>query len=141
MAYVYKLHHDVSILHCRFTGEVSLRVILDLLDKLSADPVYSGGIDVIADFLRITHVEVDRSNQRRLFARMETLSDAQALPRSCALLVQGEPLWSFAGMLAEQTTLQSPLVFERFRTPGDALTFVGLDPRRQSERFGYLPTL
>ena len=60
------------------------------------------------------------------------------MPRSCAIIAAGEPVWSLVGGIVATTSLESPVVFDRFRNPAGALAFVGLNPRLHSDRFGYL---
>ena len=139
MPSAYTLHPELGILHCRFTGHLNLRDGFALIDRAARDPLHADGTNVIADFLAVSRFDMDWSTQRQLTQRMSALARWSGLPRSCALLVSGEPTWSFAGSIVATVTLKSPIVFERFKTPAGALAFVGLDPRQHLERFGYLP--
>ncbi len=139
MAYTYRFHKDVGTLHARFSGRVHLREDLDMIDRAAALPEQREGINVIGDFLLVTWFDMDWASQRRLLALMSSLPGWDGLPRSCVILCDGEPIWSFAATIVQQTTLSSPIVFERVKTPVEALRFVGLDPRQHSEKFGYLP--
>ena len=139
MASSYTLHPGLRVLHARFTGHLTFAGLFDVLDQALADPEHADGTNIIADFLAVRRFDMDWSSQRQLTRRLSGLAQWTGLPRSCAILVNGEPSWSLAGSIVGSITLRSPVVFERFRSPAPGLRFVGLDPYRHLERFGYLP--
>lgn len=108
-----------------------------MLDKGAADPAHRDGTNVIADFLRVARFDMDRPAQRRMFSKLSALATWDGLPRSCAFLAGGEPIWTLAGTIVAQTTLKSPIVFDRFQSPAEAIAFIGLDARLHAGRFGY----
>ena len=139
MPCTYALYPDLATLHCRFSGRFNMRDALNMIERAGAEPRHEDGTNVIADFLDVTRFDIDINSQWRMFRYLAALEDWPGLPRSCALIADGEPVWAMAGTIVDQTTLESPLVFERFLAPSPALRFVGLDPNRHGGRFGYGP--
>lgn len=135
----YTLHPDIGILHCRFSGHLHLDDILGFVDRLLRDPGHRDGTNILADARALTRLDIDGPAQRRLSNRLAALERWRGMPRSCAIIAAGEPVWSLVGSIVATTSLESPVVFDRFRNPSGALAFVGLNPRLHSDRFGYLP--
>ena len=135
----YKLHKDIGTLHCRLSGHLNLGEIFRFIDQVLRAPGHLDGTNIVADTRAMTRLDMDTATQQQLFDCLAFLDEWDGLPRSCAVIAGGEPLWTLLGSIVSTTTLHSTVVFQRFRNPAEALAFVGLNPRVHAERFGYLP--
>lgn len=135
----YRLHKEIGTLHCHLSGHLNLSEVFRFFDQILRAPGHRDGTNIIADTRAMTRLDMDAATQQQFSDCLAFLGEWDGLPRSCAVIVGGEPLWSLLGNIVAMTTLDSPVVFQRFRLPSEALAFIGLNPRLYAERFGYLP--
>ena len=122
----YKIFHNCNVIIKRYSGQVTTRCVLELLDKIENDETFLEGMHEIDDLRFVTDFAIPECDAKRLAELIKCINDRRKTPVKRAVVAFSEDIRSTARLNCAKIAESVDVDLRIFSEMKKALEFMGI---------------